>query len=106
MFKLFHESGFECRALRMWHAPSTKMMTPGHASFDAALAKWPVRSVQSRMAGKNATFEYTVVEPKHFGHFIGLIERVDFNLWFAMPRTLARGSVEPGAPRKTSFWPF
>ena len=86
LLDLFDESGFQCRALRMWHSTLKDFITPGHAKFDTTLASWPVRSVRSEVAGKDTTFEYTVVEPRNFGRLVELLELVDFNLWFALPR--------------------
>ena len=86
LLELFRESGFECRALRMWQAPCTRVITPGHANFDAALASWPVRSVRSKVANKDATFQYTIIAPDNFGHFVKLLEQMDFNVWFALKR--------------------
>ena len=109
LLDLFDESGFQCRALRMWHSPTKDFMTPGHAKFDTALASWPVRSVRSEVAGKDATFEYTIIEPRHFGHFVEMLELVDFNLWFALPRPdsvhhagLAMKEMKAASPSKSA----
>ena len=48
LLDLFDESGFQCRALRMWHSPTKDIITPGHAKFDTALASWPVGLPMSR----------------------------------------------------------
>ena len=94
LLELLDSSGYECRALRETaQMPSTAYFTPGNGKYDAALASWPRvlaepaeahRHHQPKYRATDDTydFEYTVVSAENFDHFLTILMRVDFNLWF------------------------
>ncbi len=84
LLHLFHDSGYECRALRMMSQPSTNFVLPcaeqtrlrleGECQFDATFASWPT--------SRTGRVEYTTVGKDNFDAFMTLLVKVDFNVWF------------------------